>query len=672
MFLSFEVGPDRGLQQASCTAVPRLMIIGGPNGSGKSTMLELLHRTTSQAEPETHVMYIGPNRPWRRSEVSSMTAAALGSQTYRSMIESGAPPSFRFGVPQGLNFLNYASPQRGRDGVDEAQSLVKAHIINLERRRQRAITALVDEGKRGDELDFDPFGPLRKYIETLLPHLRFTRVDIKNDQSEKVHFEKLDALTPFELEVDDLSSGEKAVIALMFPFIESQAENIMAATRSGVQVTPTVLVDEPELHLHPALQSNLVAYMRELSTSGEAQFILCTHSTTILDSAAEGELFVLTPPATTGGNQLLPIASSQEKLEAIRELTGSAYTVTRCRPIVYVEGEPVGSKTPADHRIIELLVPESKSWVLVPAHGRDQAINSATDLRKPALTGLPGLPVFALVDSDQGHIESPDWVIEWNVAMQENLLLDSDALWELIGPHVSAANSLPRTREELTHELHTLVQDRRGREIELRVRNRLKRLTINESIGNVSDFDALESRVASRLADYVNKLGERTKVVELVDEVSAKIDELLKSPDEALNRFHGKDLLDAVFATYASSAGWSGKAAFAYNLASVVARVNSARLQSLLRPPIRRIQNYVPLTLVESLRDVASMDGFADAGELADSVDRARKDWEADVESPFDRTTARAATLAIARRLQASGSSEAQHVLVQSLAEFAI
>jgi ABC-type Mn2+/Zn2+ transport system ATPase subunit len=53
MFLSFEVGPDRGLERASCTAVPRLMIIGGPNGSGKSTMLELLHRNSGQAESGT-------------------------------------------------------------------------------------------------------------------------------------------------------------------------------------------------------------------------------------------------------------------------------------------------------------------------------------------------------------------------------------------------------------------------------------------------------------------------------------------------------------------------------------------------------------------------------------------------------------------------------------------
>ena len=188
-------------------------------------------------------------------------------------------------------------------------------------------------------------------------------------------------------------------------------------------VIPTVLIDEPELHLHPALQLNLVAYMRELAASKQAQFILCTHSTTIVDSSEEGELYVLAPPALTGGNQLVTVASTAARLESVRELTGSAFTITRCRPIIFVEGESMGGKTPSDHRVIKLLVPESKSWVLVPSHGRDQAIKSANDLRDPALTGLPGLSVFALVDGDQGYLPTEDWVVEWPVAMQETYCL---------------------------------------------------------------------------------------------------------------------------------------------------------------------------------------------------------------------------------------------------------
>lgn len=672
MFLSFEVGPDRGLQQASCTAVPRLMIIGGPNGSGKSTMLELLHQSNAQAQPETHIMYVSPNRPWRRSEVSSMTAAALGGQTYRSMIELGGPPPWQFGIPPGMDFLHYASRRRGRDGVDDSQSLVKAHIINLERRRQRAITKLVDRGMRGDQLNFDAFAPLKRYVETLLPHLRFARVDMSKTESERVFFEKLDALEPSEVEVDDLSSGEKAVIALMFPFIESQAQALMAGTKTEVKVAPTVLIDEPELHLHPALQSNLVAYMRELSVEEEAQFILCTHSTTIIDSAAEGELFVLTPPSTTGGNQLLPVASSQDKLEAIRELTGSAYTVTRCRPIVFVEGEPVGGKTPADHRIIELLVPESKSWVLVPAHGRDQAIRAATDLRKPALTGLPGLLVFALVDADQGYVGSADWVIEWPVAMQENLLLDADALWELIEPHTASSATLPSSKDQLIAQLHNFAHARRDREVELRVRNRLKRLSITEAIGSVDDFDSLQTQVSTQFSEYMSKIGGRSKVVDLVNEVSGQVDALLQSPDDALLAFHGKDLLDSVFNLYASSAGWSGKASFAYNSASVVSRVSSTRLQSLVGPPVARIRNYIPMPLVLSLRKIASVDGFADVGGLAGELVRARDGWEQSKSTALDRNNARAEALAVARRLQTAGESELQRDLVEALAEFAI
>jgi hypothetical protein len=78
------------------------------------------------------------------------------------------------------------------------------------------------------------------------------------------------------------------------------------------------------------------------------------------------------------------------------------------------------------------------------------------------------------------------------------------------------------------------------------------------------------------------------------------------------------------------------------------------------------------MTLVESLRDVASLDGFVDIGGLADGVARARTDWEGDAETSLDRSAARAEMLFVARRLQGSGHSEAQHALVQALAEFAV
>lgn len=674
MYLDFRVGPDRGLVLAESDAVPRLMIVSGPNGAGKSTMLELLHRNQDQAQPGTHVMYINPNRPWRRSQVTAMATLGMGDQSFRSMIEAPNAPQWQFGIPQGMNFLNYSTGVRTRDTIDDVQSLVKVHIINLERRRQIATTALVDAGKRGEELNFDAYAPLRRYVETLLPHLRFKKVDIANANEQRVVFEKLDGLAPIDLELDDLSSGEKAVVGLMFPFIEGQFEGLLKAQTLPVvpPAIPTVLIDEPEIHLHPALQMNLLAYMRELAESDEAQFILCTHSTTIIDSAADGELFVLTPPSTTGGNQLLPVANTAEKLEAVRELTGSAHTVTRCRPIIFVEGETVGGRTPADHRIIELLIPESKSWVLVPAHGRSEAIRAATDLREPTLTGLPGLSVFALVDSDQGYPEAPEWVVEWPVAMQENLLLDAEAIWSMLVPHKGADSRIPNDFQSLEAELGAFASDRRDREIELRVRRHIKRLSINEWVGSLTDYDTLRMKVVNQVDTFITEVGDQVKITDAVAKATEEVDKLLREPSGALEKFHGKELLDRVYARYSQPAGWSGKAAFAYNLAALVAKRDSTRLKALLTVPVRKIQSFVPVELISALVAIESLEGFGDVDVTLRAMQAERACWEHGVQGDVNRPKVRAEILAVARRLQAGGHSPEHDRLLAALAQFSV
>ncbi len=673
MYLSFSVGPEKGLLLAAIQDVPRILIVSGPNGAGKSTMLELLHQRREQAEPGTRVMYINPNRPWRKSSVTSMATMQM-SKSFRALVEDLNAPQWAQGLPQSMNFMTYTQGQvRSRDSVDDVQSLVKLSILQLEIRRQRAITNRVDAGQRGDELGFDAYEPMKRYVSSLLPHLRFLRVDTSNDADQRVLFEKLDGDSPLELELDDLSSGEKAVIGLMYPFIEEQAELVMSGQSATVgDPIPTVLIDEPELHLHPALQSNLVAYMRELAQAGQAQFILCTHSTTIIDSADDGELFVLAPPATTGGNQLLPVASTAARLEAVRELTGSAHTVTRCRPIVFIEGGAVGGKAASDQRIVELLVPESKGWVLVPARGRSEVVRSATLLREPALTGLPGLAVFALVDNDQGYSEQPEFVIDWPVAMQENLLLDVDALWGMLSSHVGAHSAVPATRQALSDQLEHWCTQREAREVTLRVRSRLGVLSIHSSVGSHDEAGNLVALTTERADEFLESIGGTDGVAKAVTEAQSAVAAILAVPGMALAKFHGKELLDKVFETYAQAAGWSGKAAFAYNLAANVRDTNSPRLTGLLQIPVRKIQGFIPQSLVETLHRVAQIEGFSDASGPAQIASDSREAWRKGEEDRTDRVAFRASILAVARQLQAAGFPDEYERLMQGVAQVVV
>src|SRR5581483_1253580 len=122
---------------------------------------------------------------------------------------------------------------------------------------------------------------------------------------------------PVELDLDDLSSGEKAVILLFLPLIEASIhtnldtfnDDVAASAVSPAQET-VFLLDEPEQHLHPDLQRRMLAFMRERSAGGNVQFVMVTHSPTILDEAGDDELYILRLASGPDVNQLRKVASA--------------------------------------------------------------------------------------------------------------------------------------------------------------------------------------------------------------------------------------------------------------------------------------------------------------------------------------------------------------------------
>lgn len=68
---------------------------------------------------------------------------------------------------------------------------------------------------------------------------------------------------------------------------------------------------------------------------------------------------------------------------------------------------------------------------------------------------------IALVDRDQAQAKHPDWVITWPVSMVENLLLDSDAIWEVLEPHREATGLVARSA--VAERLMEIARETTGR-----------------------------------------------------------------------------------------------------------------------------------------------------------------------------------------------------------------
>jgi ABC-type multidrug transport system ATPase subunit len=129
-----------------------------------------------------------------------------------------------------------------------------------------------------------------------------------------------------------------------------------------------MILDEPDLHIHPELQKRMLTYMRKRAYENNIQFIIATHSPVIINEATSDELFALLSRDVAGDdNQLRRVLSSQEKLNLFKDVCGDVAILTLGRPVVFIEGKaPDESKNaPSDQRILELLCSEAKDFTFV-------------------------------------------------------------------------------------------------------------------------------------------------------------------------------------------------------------------------------------------------------------------------------------------------------------------
>lgn len=108
------------------------------------------------------------------------------------------------------------------------------------------------------------FITLNQKLEKMgLPPTNLTLVDCNAPFDSAFLSQKLDCL---DLAMSQLGSGIEMVVALLFleTMAEISKENIM------------IIIDEPELHLHPSLQNNLINHV--VSTFDKNQFLFSTHS----------------------------------------------------------------------------------------------------------------------------------------------------------------------------------------------------------------------------------------------------------------------------------------------------------------------------------------------------------------------------------------------------------
>ncbi|MBL8049648.1 MAG: ATP-binding protein [Anaerolineales bacterium] len=109
--------------------------------------------------------------------------------------------------------------------------------------------------------------------------MKALNLKLKNFDIENINFSFVDGNAPFDsaflshklqerfdLPVSNLGSGIEMIVSLLF------LETLASFTKSSI----VILIDEPELHLHPKLQEKFVQYLIQISSQN--QIVISTHS----------------------------------------------------------------------------------------------------------------------------------------------------------------------------------------------------------------------------------------------------------------------------------------------------------------------------------------------------------------------------------------------------------
>lgn len=460
---SFHVENFRNLKLAEYDDVPDFMVICGGNGCGKSALLEALMTakehagaygnfrfdpravsvdsskamitmqvTFSEAEQEfvqktygescpdldeivIEIDKAGGGRPIKRSRsvsrIFSYYSRARGSPGYFDYISAQRQTQKVDLKNWDASYLSDETAKRTLAVDQQKFQMTKQYLAGLKMNDLQAIQSSQRSGKLTIP---DSLAEIRELFDRFFAPLKF--VDVHIDESP---FQFIVATPVGEIDIDDMSSGEKEILNIFVRFHQLRPNGAV------------ILLDEADSHLHPDLERR---YLEELRTMSHGnQLILTTHSPEMMIAAGSNSLFtLLKEQKPQGSNQLTRVTHDDHLHAVLSEMMGSRGLVSFNQTIVFIEG----GNSSADRAIYEELFPPSQYNISFVPAGDSSTVRKTAERVNELLTSSIGFQrYFSIVDRDIERSE-PDpthgaRLFRLPAYHVENYLLDETKIYEV-------------------------------------------------------------------------------------------------------------------------------------------------------------------------------------------------------------------------------------------------
>lgn len=236
--------------------------------------------------------------------------------------------------------------------------------------------------KNGEQIIMDHPDPLEKYKEiftSLLPGKILQNIDPARPRE----FQFKDT-TGGVLPFSSLSSGEQEVVKVLFDVIRKQINHSV------------VIVDEPELHLHPTLTFKLIEALKAIGDHTN-QFIFLTHSADLISTYySTGDVYFI-DAIQTGANQAHKLSELTHSHSQIVQLIGQNLGLFAVgKKLIFVEGENASIDRLTYHMIAQKIIPEAK---VIPVGSVSNIITLKT-IEEQIRNTIFGINIFMIRDRD--------------------------------------------------------------------------------------------------------------------------------------------------------------------------------------------------------------------------------------------------------------------------------